>query len=621
MPDIDTTYLRDELYDFLKRDDQALDFLFNHVLDGVWYTDLEQPSVEWLSPSYKALFGYEDHEIANVGEWWRTSMFPEDVELADENFRKAVADPNHSYEHVVRFRHKDGRTIWVHCRGYLIRDVDGKPIRMLGCHVDATRLMQIEQIGRFGTIIENCVSGIYLIDAETLRFIQVNGGARRRLGYTMAELSAMTPLDICPGSSRATFEARVAPLRRRESPFIAFEATHRCKDGSTYPVDIHYELLETSARSVFLAFVNDISEKKRHANELAATQEIHQIILNSVSDGVASLEAVRENGRIVDFAVVTANHAMRRQFSLYKGPLIGARVTALMPEIALPEPFERLLAAATSDSGAFTAEIGPGGGTSDWLLVRANRSPLGGLSITCINITAAKERELSLCKSNAALKRFSAIVSHDLQAPLRHIGLFAEMLAAKLADSDRDTVFLSDRIRSNVDRMQRMIAGLLDYTTVAYAEIRRDSVDLNLVLADVLRLVEADVAAAGATVTIEALPTVRGDRDLLTRLFQNLVANALKYRSIEPPRLIVAAEVAAGRCELSVSDNGIGIDPRFADRIFDVFSRLHRDEIQYSGMGIGLAICRQIVESHKGEIWLDVGYESGTRFCLTLPAD
>ncbi|WP_237154941.1 PAS domain-containing sensor histidine kinase [Oryzibacter oryziterrae] len=611
--------LRDELYRLMQTDEKAIDFLMNGVLDGVWYADLENPEHEWLSPRYKELFGYADDEIDNPIGWWRTAMFPEDVEIADENFRRAVADPNYRYAHVVRFRHKDGRTIWVHCRGHLIRNAEGKPIRLLGCHVDATRLMEMEQVDRFGTIIENCITEIYVFDAETLNFLQVNSGARQRLGYTMAELKAMTPLDIKPIRKRSDFELIIAPLRRGEVQSVSFETFHICKNGDTYPIAVHYEFSASTSGSVFIAFITDISEKRARERELEATKELNDVILNSVSDGIAGLQPVLEDDQVVDYQIVAANHALRRQFHRFGGPLIGTRLTEIMPEFQHSVLFTRLKDVGERGAG-FAVEIGPSEIGLEWYLVRAMRTAASGITITFINITDSKQREISLKKSNDALRQFSGIVSHDLQAPLRHISLFAEMLEGRLDGKDKEAVFIAGRIRENISRMQRMVTSLLDYTSVAYAQIRRDDVDLESVVEEVRRLLETDIATTGAMIDVGVLPTVVGDRELLVRLFQNLISNALKYRSKAPPIVRIDSRLSRGVWQVSVKDNGIGIDPRFSKRIFDVFTRLHRDEKTYPGMGIGLALCKQIVESHKGEIWLDASNSDGARFCFTFPA-
>lgn len=486
--------------------------------------------------------------------------------------------------------------------------------------LDAKQLTALEQADRLGPVIENCVTGIYLFDARTLRFIQANGSIRQRLGYSMAELRTMTPLDINDFASRETFEALLAPLLAHKAPSVAFETVNRRKDGNRYPVEVHYELSETSRGAVVIAFSVDISEKKQREGELAASRALNAAILNSVSDGIASLTPIRENGAVVDFTVATANRAARQLFAHLERPLVGAPLTAILPELERAELFPGLVGTMTTGT-PFEAEVGPVATTADWYLVRAMRTTDAGLTLTLVNITDAKARELDLRQSNAALRQFSAIVSHDLQAPLRHIGLFTEMLQARIEPGDEEAAFLAGRVRENVARMQRMIRSLMDYTAVAYRQIRYLPVDLNKVMGEVLRLLEGDIAEGHARIKVAQLPVIKGDPDLLQRLLQNLLSNALKYRRPEAaPCITVGVRRRKDSWEISVTDNGIGIDPRHGERIFEVFARLHRDEKTYDGLGIGLALCRQIVESHKGRIWLDIQHRGGARFCFSLPA-
>jgi PAS domain S-box-containing protein len=138
-------YLKRELYDLVQRDTRIFDFLQQGALDGLWYWDVTQPEQEWLSPRFKDLFGYEDHEVPNTSEWWQDNIHPDDLALALHNFQRHIDDPAHPYDQTVRYRHKDGSTVWVRCRGLGIRDDNGKVIRMLGCHQDVTALKHIEE--------------------------------------------------------------------------------------------------------------------------------------------------------------------------------------------------------------------------------------------------------------------------------------------------------------------------------------------------------------------------------------------------------------------------------------------------------------------------------------------
>ena len=138
-------YLKRELYDLVRRDGAIFEFLQSGSLDGLWFWDIEHPEEEWLSPRFKEVFGYADHEVPNTSAWWQQNIFPEDLPLVHENFRRHCADPGHPYDQIVRYRHKNGSTVWIRCRGTAIRDGSGKPIRMLGAHTDVTAIVQAEQ--------------------------------------------------------------------------------------------------------------------------------------------------------------------------------------------------------------------------------------------------------------------------------------------------------------------------------------------------------------------------------------------------------------------------------------------------------------------------------------------
>src|SRR6267154_150696 len=137
-------YLKTEFYQLLQQDAGIFEFLQSGSLDGLWYWDLEHIEHEWLSPRFKAIFGFEDHEVPNTSAWWQERIFREDLPIALDNFTRHCADPNHPYDHVVRYRHRDGSTVWVRCRGMAIRD-DGRPIRLLGTHTDVSVFKRAEE--------------------------------------------------------------------------------------------------------------------------------------------------------------------------------------------------------------------------------------------------------------------------------------------------------------------------------------------------------------------------------------------------------------------------------------------------------------------------------------------
>lgn len=230
-------------------------------------------------------------------------------------------------------------------------------------------------------------------------------------------------------------------------------------------------------------------------------------------------------------------------------------------------------------------------------------------------------RELSdeLARSNAELERFAYIVSHDLKEPLRSITGFSGLLQRKLGPSlEPDTEQYLEFIVGGAKHMQALIDGLLDYARAGAAQEEMRRVEMDQLVSTVLTQLAASVDEAGAQVVVEPLPPVQGDPIRLVQLFQNLIGNALKFRAEAPPQIRIRVKDLGRQWQFALSDNGIGIDPKHSQRIFEVFQRLHGRE-EYTGTGIGLAICKKIVESHGGRIWVEAEPGKGTSFFFTLP--
>jgi len=231
------------------------------------------------------------------------------------------------------------------------------------------------------------------------------------------------------------------------------------------------------------------------------------------------------------------------------------------------------------------------------------------------------EQTLELRRSNAELEQFAYVASHDLQEPLRKIAGFTRLLEQRYGDrlDDRARQYIAFAV-DGAKRMQKLINDLLDFSRVGRIAGRLEEVDCEDALTVVLESLGAQIEEAGATVTHDPLPAVRGSRTLLCQLFQNLIGNAIKFRSEEPPRIHVGVRRAGAMWEFSCADNGIGIDAKYADRVFLIFQRLHGRDA-YPGTGIGLALCKKIVEYHGGTIWVEPNPGGpGTTLRWTLPA-
>jgi signal transduction histidine kinase len=312
--------------------------------------------------------------------------------------------------------------------------------------------------------------------------------------------------------------------------------------------------------------------------------------------------------------------------------LIILVVLAFSLEISVIRPLSRLAADARQVAdGDFAHHVDPGGPQE----VRAtgmdvNRmrerilAELSAARVSHARLEVAhaslEARTEDLQRSNAELEQFAYVASHDLQEPLRKVASFCQLLQRRYAGrlDDKADQYIEHAV-DGAKRMQQLINDLLAFSRVGRTAQRREQVSCGVLLAQAWANLGPAVRAAHATIEVGDLPVVLGETSLLTAVFQNLLSNALKFAGAEAPRISVAARRDGGYWLFSVADNGIGIPAEYAERIFVIFQRLH-DKAAYPGTGIGLAMCRKIIEYHGGRIWLDTAVTSGARFCFTLPS-
>jgi len=231
-----------------------------------------------------------------------------------------------------------------------------------------------------------------------------------------------------------------------------------------------------------------------------------------------------------------------------------------------------------------------------------------------------QEQTDELKRSNEELEQFAYVASHDLQEPLRMVASFTQLLEGRYGDRlDADGREFIAYAVDGTHRMQALIHALLEYSRVGSRGTSRASVNMEHLFEGVITDLRAAIAESGATVTCTPLPIVEGDPIQLGQLLLNLISNAVKFRGERPSVVHVSAERHGGEWHFAVRDNGIGIDPEYADRIFVIFQRLHTRD-RYQGTGIGLAVCKKIVQVHGGRIWVESQPDQGATFYFTLPA-
>lgn len=337
-----------------------------------------------------------------------------------------------------------------------------------------------------------------------------------------------------------------------------------------------------------------------------------------------------------DGLVISVNPALKQIFGYRDGELMGTR------RRLLTEDNEKRMQRELRDSGTWTAEVETerADGTVFWCSVKASTfvDPEHGVMRVALyhDITDRREAEarrreaekrstatmVELERSNAELEQFAHVASHDLSEPLRVVGGFVSLLERRYEGKlDDDADRFIDATVSGVERMQALIDALLAYSRVGSGELKLEAVDTGAIAADAVAVQQRRLEEAGGQVSIGTLPTVTGDPVMLERVFQNLISNAIKFASEGvPPRVTISAERSDfGAWHFQVSDNGTGIPPEHAERVFGMFQRLQGREME--GTGIGLSITRRMIERHGGRIWAEPGDGAGTVFNFTLPQE
>ena len=394
------------------------------------------------------------------------------------------------------------------------------------------------------------------------------------------------------------------------------ESRIRHEDGSWR--DSEVVVLATTSlegRPVLVSTVRDISERKRVERELSLLASIIEF----------SDEAI--TSRDTDGRVTSWNPAAERLYGFTAEEIIGKRRDFFeLPELSqqLREAGIRIMQTGRSERLESMRNRKDG----SVIEVSVTLSPVLGstgevLGIAAISRDAGErrlaERARELARSNAELEQFTYAVAHDLKEPLRQMAIYAQLLRKHANAPQPLRAEYLNHIEEGSRRGRELINAVLDYVHLAPQAPVLVPVDCAALVGSVVDGFSALIAALGAQVTWDGLPTVMADRALLARVFQNLVSNALKFHGEQPPQIRITARHDLTQWVFSVQDNGIGIDPQYGRQIFDMFQRLHHRHT-YEGTGIGLAICKKALEKLGGKIWLDGESTEGATFHFTLPA-
>jgi len=502
---------------------------------------------------------------------------------------------------------------------------------------DEARLSADQRFGALAASIPGVVYQRKVTPDGEIRYTYISDGAKDLFGVSPQEIiSDPNALFDCHGPEyRATFRQRLLEASR-ELKMWDVEATIVTKDGQKKYTHAIARPHRTADGTVFWDGVILDATRIKEAEMRAASIEAQtrEAILESISQGLALYD---EN----DTLVVCNSHFLKLNPEL--GDLVRPGVNY--------ETVARAIVDSVSGPGSDAAErehllqqqmeLHRAGGHSTerrlpngrWVLVTEHRTGHGGTAIVLTDVTELKRREATLERSNQELQQFASVASHDLQEPLRKIEAFGNRLHNLCADSiGQEATLYLDRMLFSTKRMRKLINDLLAYSRVTTKSRPFESCDFRTIAAEVVSDLQIQIEESDGRVEIGDLPVIEADALQIRQLLQNLISNALKFRRKDVPpvvrvsgRIVAAADrpgetvpPAGDALELSVTDNGIGFEMKYVDRIFNIFQRLH-NRSEYDGTGIGLATCRKIVERHSGTLRASSEPDNGTTITAILP--
>ncbi len=474
-------------------------------------------------------------------------------------------------------------------------------------------------------MVNNTTDAIFASD-ENMNITFWNNACEKLYGFSESEVVGKPYLEIIKSEHNDTTTMESALKQLKETGSWSGEVYHYSKQGKRIPVLSSDSVLRDKTEKMigYISVTRDITERIKAEKELKRSQQF----LNSVVENIPNMLFIKDAR---DLKFVGLNKAGEELLGFSRNDLIGKNDYDFFPKeeadfftekdksvlrggVLYEIPEEKIH---TKNKGVRVLE------TKKIPLFDERGRPKYLLGISN-DITERikmeeqlKEKSEALARSNTELEQFAYVASHDLQEPLRMVNSYVQLLSKRYKDKlDQDA---NDFIGYAVDgsnRMRNLINSLLEFSRMNRVK-PFEQVDLNLLTKEVLQDLKNRITESKAIIKIEPLPTIFGDHVLLSQLFINLISNAIKFRGDNDPEIIISYKKQNDEFLFSVKDNGIGIQEEYAEKIFIIFQRLHSKE-KYPGTGIGLAICKKIVERHGGKIWIESEIDKGTTFHFTI---
>ncbi len=627
----------------VRRHDE-LQALLTHIDDAVTAQD-EQGQVMFANKAAAVLTGYPSVEamigLSAAAAQRRFTLFGEDGQPLPYDCLPRTRVFQEGVGGTIRFKLRyldDGSEKWVHLSTAPLLDETGKPRLAVNIFRDITESVDAQY--RLRQILDNLPALVGMLDLDG-NVIEVNlpalalANLKREdvMGKPFADLY---PLSYDPGVQTRMREA-IAQVKNGE--IVRFDVDIRVGEGQFATIDFILSPIRDEEGHIYalLPSAVDITQRRRIELEretLSAEVESQRKRLESILarvpglvwEGAGKPDGTQKILYVNRYAQDMLGYPVERW---YADPPIWSEI--VVPE-DMPQAAEQAMNIFTgAETGVMEFRMKARDGRiipveSYAAIVQRGVDDQSTRVCGVIMDVSQRKRGEALLKrymtrlknSNDELKQFAYVASHDLQEPLRMISSYLQLIESRYQDKlDQDG---KDFIHYAVDgsnRMKRLIQDLLLYSRVETRKGLYTSVDMNTVLGEVRRNLEITIAQTGTLIHAEALPEITADHGQMVQLLQNLISNAIKFRSEDPPEITITAERVSGAWQFAIRDNGIGIDAKYQERIFIIFQRLHGHG-KYTGTGIGLAICKRVVERHGGHIWVTSQPGSGATFYFTV---
>ncbi|WP_417467534.1 PAS domain-containing protein [Maricaulis sp.] len=595
--------------------------------EGAWRINLKT-RISDVTAVISEMIGLPPRDARVARDELVSRIHPDDRPIADAAFARLDSGEADTVDYIVRFHSHKAGWIHIHSRGRIsARDSQGKALIATGFLADVTERLETgrrlqEREDQLTDAIAATSLGLFRIDVINSRL-----WLRGNVAYELFETE-----DECHTSTDAWLE-RVHPddmervqLETKQLIFgeiTVSEIEYRLKmhDGRWAWYHVTGRVIESDAKgraTNVSGVIWNIDATKRLNDTIVEERLRFESIYRATP---AMLHTINAESVIVEVSEYWLSH-----LGYERDEVIGRKsidfLDAESRKRAIEESLPTLFETGRNTDVPYRF-VRKDGTMRDMLLSSfLDRDGHGGPMLSyavMTDVTQLRAAYAQLERTNAELDRFATVASHDLQEPLRKVAAFASLVRRRyISQLDEDGVRSLDYLVDAAQRMQRLIDDLLAYSRMSSQPLQLQAVDLHALLDEVLEQLEASITEAGAELDIEPLPTVCADPLLMRQAIQNLVSNAIKYRGSEPPRIRITASADSENWTISVSDNGIGIDPKFFEKIFAPFQRLHSREA-YGGTGIGLAIVRQAIERHEGRIWVESTEGNGSKFCFSIP--